>query len=131
MWIWYVIGALALIFVGNMFFVVRQQTVAVVERFGRFKKVAYAGLNLKAPFIDRIVAKPSLRIQQLDVEIETKTKDNVFVRSTAYCPKKSSMPSTSCRILVSKLRPTSLTQSGPAFRQLFWMMFSKRKMISL
>jgi len=70
------------------FFIVRQQTVAIVERFGRFKTVAGAGLNLKMPFVDRVVGKPSLRIQQLDVEIETKTKDNVFIRcivSVQYC----------------------------------------------
>lgn len=84
----YIFGALALISLFDSLFVVRQQTVAVVERFGRFKTVAYPGLNMKVPFIDRIIAKPSLRIQQLDVEIETKTKDNVFVRcivSVQYC----------------------------------------------
>lgn len=84
----YIFGALALISLFDSLFIVRQQTVAVVERFGRFKKVAYPGLNMKVPFIDRIIAKPSLRIQQLDVEIETKTKDNVFVRcivSVQYC----------------------------------------------
>ena len=84
----YIFGAIILILLANSFFVVRQQTVAVLERFGRFKQVAYPGLNMKVPFIDRIVAKPSLRIQQLDVEIETKTKDNVFIRcivSVQYC----------------------------------------------
>ena len=84
----YIFGALLLILFANSLFVVRQQTVAVIERFGRFKRVAYAGLNIKVPIIDRIVARPSLRIQQLDVEIETKTKDNVFVRcivSVQYC----------------------------------------------
>jgi len=80
MWFWYVLGGITLIMAVDMLFVVRQQTVAVIERFGRFSKIAYAGLNFKAPFIDRVVAKPNLRIQQLDIEIETKTKDNVFVR---------------------------------------------------
>lgn len=61
------------------FFVVRQQTSAVVERFGRFKRIASAGLNVKIPFIDRVVGRLSLRIQQLDVRVETKTQDNVFV----------------------------------------------------
>lgn len=60
-------------------FTVRQQTAAIVERFGRFKKVSNAGLNIKIPFIDRIAGRLSLRVQQLDVRIETKTKDNVFV----------------------------------------------------
>jgi regulator of protease activity HflC (stomatin/prohibitin superfamily) len=84
----YIFAALLFILFANSLFVVRQQTVAVIERFGRFKRVAYAGLNIKVPLIDRIVARPSLRIQQLDVEIETKTKDNVFVRcivSVQYC----------------------------------------------
>ncbi len=88
MWVLYVLGAIALILVANMFFIVRQQTIAVVERFGRFKQVANAGLNIKAPFIDRIAATPNLRIQQLDVKIETKTKDNVFIVcivSVQYC----------------------------------------------
>lgn len=60
-------------------FIVRQQTSAIVERFGRFTRIAPAGLNFKIPFIDRISGRLSLRIQQLDVKIETKTKDNVFV----------------------------------------------------
>lgn len=61
------------------FFIVRQQTSSIVERFGKFTRIAGAGLNVKIPFIDRIAGKVSLRIQQLDVKIETKTKDNVFV----------------------------------------------------
>jgi regulator of protease activity HflC (stomatin/prohibitin superfamily) len=60
-------------------FIVRQQTSAIVERFGRFTRIAPAGLNFKIPFIDRISGRLTLRIQQLDVKIETKTKDNVFV----------------------------------------------------
>jgi regulator of protease activity HflC (stomatin/prohibitin superfamily) len=60
-------------------FIVRQQTAAIVERFGRFKRIANSGLNIKIPFIDRIAGRLSLRIQQLDVRVETKTKDNVFV----------------------------------------------------
>lgn len=60
-------------------FTVKQQTAAIVERFGKFKKVSQAGLNFKIPFIDRIAGRLSLRVQQLDVQVETKTKDNVFV----------------------------------------------------
>ncbi len=60
-------------------FVVKQQTVAVVERLGKFNKDYGPGLNLKIPFIDRIAGRVSLRIQQLDVIVETKTKDDVFV----------------------------------------------------
>ena len=60
-------------------FTVRQQSSAVIERFGRFKRLCTPGLNWRIPIIDRIVERVSLRIQQLDVDVETKTKDNVFV----------------------------------------------------
>lgn len=69
----------AILLIADGFFVVRQQTSAIVERFGKFNRIASAGLNLKIPIIDRIAGRLSLRIQQLDVKIETKTKDNVFV----------------------------------------------------
>jgi len=82
MWIWYVLGGIVLLLIFDGFFTVRQQSVAIVERFGRFKRVARAGLNMKVPMIDRVVGRPNLRIQQLDVQIETKTKDNVFIRCT-------------------------------------------------
>ncbi|MEO4007252.1 MULTISPECIES: SPFH domain-containing protein [unclassified Flavobacterium] len=62
------------------FFTVKQQTSAIVERFGRFNSIRHSGLQLKIPVIDRIAGKVNLRIQQLDVIIETKTKDNVFVK---------------------------------------------------
>lgn len=67
------------IFVLSGLFTVRQQTAAIVERFGRFKRIAGAGLNFKIPLIDRVSGRMSLRVQQLDVRVETKTKDNVFV----------------------------------------------------
>ena len=78
---WLIIGLVVfvLFLIIDGFFIVRQQTAAVVERFGRFKRIATSGLNVKIPFIDRIPGRMNLRIQQLDVEIETKTKDNVFV----------------------------------------------------
>lgn len=62
------------------FFVVKQQTVAIMERFGKFHSVRQSGLHIKIPFIDKIAGKLSLKIQQLDVIVETKTKDDVFVR---------------------------------------------------
>ncbi|HRP37212.1 MAG TPA: SPFH domain-containing protein, partial [Candidatus Dojkabacteria bacterium] len=60
-------------------FTVEQQTVAIVERFGKFVRMAKPGLNVRIPFIDRVAGRVTLRIQQLDVKAETKTKDNVFV----------------------------------------------------
>lgn len=60
-------------------FIVKQQTAFIVERFGKFNSIRFAGLQFKIPIIDRIAARLSLRIQQLDVVVETKTKDDVFV----------------------------------------------------
>jgi regulator of protease activity HflC (stomatin/prohibitin superfamily) len=62
------------------FFTVKQQTRAIIERFGRYVRTARPGLSMKIPFIDRIVQRVSLRVQQLIVEVDTKTKDNVFVK---------------------------------------------------
>ena len=60
-------------------FIVKQQTAFIVERFGKYQNVRHAGLNLKVPLVDKIAGRISLKIQQLDVIVETKTKDDVFV----------------------------------------------------
>ncbi|WP_157974122.1 SPFH domain-containing protein, partial [Desertihabitans aurantiacus] len=60
-------------------FTVRTQENVIVERFGKFVRVAGPGLNFKLPFVDRTTAPISLRVQQLEVNIESKTRDNVFV----------------------------------------------------
>ena len=62
------------------FFIVKQQTSAIIERFGRFQSIRQSGLQLKIPVVDRIAGRISLKIQQLDVIIETKTLDDVFVK---------------------------------------------------
>ena len=62
------------------FFIVKQQTAAIIERFGKFVSIRQSGLQLKIPIIDSVAGRLSLKIQQLDVVIETKTKDDVFVR---------------------------------------------------
>ena len=61
------------------FFTVEQQAVYLIERFGRFVRCAEPGLNFKIPFIETIRGKVSLRVMQLDVEVETKTLDDVFI----------------------------------------------------
>ena len=71
------LGAL-IIFTG--FFVVKQQSAAIVERFGKFLSIRQSGLHFKIPLMDRIAGRISLRILQLDVIVETKTKDDVFVK---------------------------------------------------
>ena len=60
--------------------IVRQQTTIVVERFGKFNSIRHAGFNLIIPVVDQVAGELSLKIQQLDVEVETKTKDDVFLR---------------------------------------------------
>lgn len=62
------------------FFTVKQATAAIVERLGKFHSTRHAGLHLKIPFIDLVSKRMNLRIQQLDVIIDTKTLDNVFIR---------------------------------------------------
>ena len=74
------LGSLAFVLLFGIFFIVKQQSAAIVERFGRFVGVRQSGLQLKIPIIDRVAGRVSLRIQQLDVVVETKTKDDVFVK---------------------------------------------------
>jgi regulator of protease activity HflC (stomatin/prohibitin superfamily) len=71
------IGLLLLFFT---FFIVKQQSAAVVERFGKFVSIRQSGLQIKIPIVDSVAGRLSLRIQQLDVVVETKTKDDVFVK---------------------------------------------------
>ena len=59
--------------------IVREASAAVIERFGKFQSIRVSGLSLIIPFIDRKAATVNLRVQQLDVTVETKTLDNVFV----------------------------------------------------
>lgn len=61
-------------------FTVKQQQVALVERFGKFLSIRKPGIQFLIPIVDRVAGKVSLRIQQLDVLVETKTKDDVFVQ---------------------------------------------------
>jgi regulator of protease activity HflC (stomatin/prohibitin superfamily) len=65
---------------GATFFTVAQRTTAIVQRLGRFVREAGPGIRARILFIERVVGRVNLRVQQLDVEIETKTEDNVFVR---------------------------------------------------
>ena len=74
-----ILGVVGLsIFMGGLF-TVKQQQAVVIQRFGKFQRIADAGLQFKIPYIDRVAGRLSLKIQQLDVKVETKTKDDVFV----------------------------------------------------
>lgn len=80
-----IIGIIAAVFVIlllSCLFTVDQQTVAIIERLGKYNRAATAGLNFKIPGFEWVKGILSLRIQQLEVLIETKTKDNVFVKVT-------------------------------------------------
>lgn len=71
---------LGLVILISSFFTVKQQTAAIIERFGRFEAIRQSGLRFKIPLVDKVAGRLSLKIQQLDVIIETKTLDDVFVR---------------------------------------------------
>lgn len=60
-------------------YVVRQQTYAIIERWGKFTRVVGPGIHLKVPIMDRVAGRVSIRVQELNVSIKTKTNDNVFV----------------------------------------------------
>ncbi len=80
MLLYLVLFPLVLLLLMGTFFIVKQQTAAVIERFGKFTSVRQSGLHIKIPVIDRVSGRLSLKIQQLDVVVETKTKDDVFVK---------------------------------------------------
>lgn len=66
--------------IASTLYVVRQQSVAIIERFGKYQKTAGSGIHVRMPFgIDKIAARVQLRLLQSEIVVETKTKDNVFV----------------------------------------------------
>ena len=75
----FIILFIVLVLFGTLF-IVKQQSAAIVERFGKFISVRQSGLQIKIPIVDRVAGRLSLRVQQLDVVVETKTKDDVFVK---------------------------------------------------
>ncbi|MEN8775699.1 MAG: SPFH domain-containing protein [Polaribacter sp.] len=74
-----IIVVLAIIIFAS-YFIVKQQTAAIIETFGKFTSIRQSGFHLKIPGVQRIAGRLSLKIQQLDVIIETKTLDDVFVK---------------------------------------------------
>ena len=78
-----IIIILILASLSSLFYVVKQQSVVIIERFGKFTTIANSGFHFKLPFgIDRIAARVQLRLLQNDMNVETKTQDNVFVQMT-------------------------------------------------
>ena len=74
-----ILGVVVLSLILGSFFTVKTAQVAVITRFGKFLRVAEAGLNWKFPYIDSVAGLVSLRVNQITLTMETKTKDNVFV----------------------------------------------------
>ncbi|GAB4423239.1 MAG: SPFH domain-containing protein [Bacteroidia bacterium] len=72
-----IIGGLA--FFRSGWIIVREQQSAIIQRLGKFHRVAPAGFHFKIPFVDQVAGRINLKVQQLDVKVETKTKDDVFV----------------------------------------------------
>ncbi len=75
------IGLLALVGIIALggWYTVKQQSAVVIQRFGKFQAISFAGFHFKIPVIDKLAGRISMKVQQLDVKVETKTKDNVFV----------------------------------------------------
>jgi regulator of protease activity HflC (stomatin/prohibitin superfamily) len=76
--VFFVIFVLSVVF--GSFFTVETAQVAIVQRLGKFARVAGPGLNWKTPLIETVVRRMSMKVQQFDVKVETKTQDNVFVQ---------------------------------------------------
>ncbi len=75
---WVAVIVLLMLVAGSLF-TVQQQTIAIIQRLGRFVRESGPGIHLKIPLIEKVAGRVSLRVQQLDVRVETKTDDNVFV----------------------------------------------------
>jgi len=83
--VFFVIAVGSIIYAGIV--ITSQQTVKIVERLGKFHRIAQPGFSLRIPVLDRVVATLELRVQSLDANLETKSRDNVFVTalvSTQY-----------------------------------------------
>src|ERR1700674_3047956 len=75
-----VVAVFALSIALGSFFTVETAQVAIVQRLGKFARVAGPGLNWKTPYLEAVVRRLSMKVQQFDVQVETKTQDNVFVQ---------------------------------------------------
>jgi regulator of protease activity HflC (stomatin/prohibitin superfamily) len=81
--LYFVYGMVILFVIGTIFsgfFQVRTAEAVIIQRMGKFNGVANAGINFKLPWLDQIAGRIDLRVQQLALDVETKTKDNVFVK---------------------------------------------------
>ena len=80
MWFLIVLLVIILIIAVKSIKVVRQSEVYIIERLGKFHKVADAGLTIIIPFVDRVRSVVSLKQQTMDVPPQgVITKDNVTI----------------------------------------------------
>ena len=78
-----IILALIVVLLVASIFIVPQQQAYIIERFGKFHTVQFAGIHARMSIVDRIAMKTNMRVNQLNVQLETKTLDNVFVTVVA------------------------------------------------
>lgn len=112
---------IAFLFLSTLF-IVPQQQAYIIERFGKFNKVQFAGIHIRIPFVDRIAMKTNMRVNQLNVQLETKTLDNVFVTVVASTqfrvnPENVATPTTSCATRPGSCAPTWRMPCVPPFRR--------------
>lgn len=60
-------------------FTVSTSEVGVIERWGKYSRLVQPGLGCVLYPMEQLVGRVSFRVQQLDVRVETKTLDNVFL----------------------------------------------------
>jgi len=70
---------IVLILIYTSVMIIPERSSWVIQRLGKFNRISTPGFKLKIPFIESVASKENLRIQQLDVDVETKTLDDVFV----------------------------------------------------
>ena len=112
---------IAFLFLSTLF-IVPQQQAYIIERFGKFNKVQFAGIHIRIPFVDRIAMKTNMRVNQLNVQLETKTLDNVFVTvvaSTQFRVNPKTWPplTMSCATRPGSCAPTWKMPCVPPFRR--------------
>ncbi len=122
-----IIIVLLIVLLSAALFVVPQQQAYIIERFGKFLKVQFAGIHIRIPFVDRIAMKTNMRVNQLNVQLETKTLDNVFVTVVASTqfrvnPNDVATPTTSCVTRPVSCAPTWRTRCVPLSPHCLWTM---------
>ena len=74
-----IIYVIAFYFIIRSIMIIPERQSWVIQRLGKFNRIAQPGFKLRIPIIESVASKENLKIQQLDVDVETKTNDDVFV----------------------------------------------------